>query len=427
MGYFARTMCRKNDAYSGGRVASASSGWAKNVTLSGRFRGTEQREVRGVRMADGSSTRNRGDGRAAVSAVAVAPETRSTAGRPAPVRVERLILHELDNREARLRLVDEPAQLSEQTQAFFAGHIEAAAQRADWRAYFVDPEGEVPAMCRGLLGRDDDFVAASHRLAHRLYDHMRPRTIAPGDFVAAVYTVGGSSQRQVALLKLDPDQRLARTYTTSGGRTRVSIATAGNLLPDIARLQKCALVDPRPEAASDLTLLDTQAGPRADGVAAFFYRGFLAAELAPSPRRRTRDFLRVTEAWLATCRDELTPHELTRFYAARRQALQAEVLDVGLFAAAALPGHAEWAEVLRAQLAAALELADRDSEPVFVVDRAVASPVVGRITLELDGGARLSVPAERFAELVRIEPARTAEGKVRMVIESLTLKEVGDR
>ena len=49
------------------------------------------------------------------------------------------------------------------------------------------------------------------------------------------------------------------------------------------------------------------------------------------------------------------------------------------------------------------------------------------MTLELDGGARLIVPAARFFELVHIDQSRTAENKYRLVIESSTLKEVSDR
>jgi hypothetical protein len=65
--------------------------------------------------------------------------------------------------------------------------------------------------------------------------------------------------------------------------------------------------------------------------------------------------------------------------------------------------------------------------PEFAIDHSIADSVVRKVTLELDGGARLSVPADRFAELVRIEPSRTAENKYRLVIESSTLKEVSDR
>ena len=150
---------------------------------------------------------------------------------------------------------------------------------------------------------------------------MRPRTIAPGDFVALIYPRGDEPDRQIALLKLDPDHRLVRTFASRDGRLRVSISAAENLLPDSARLQKCALLTcPTPGDDFEVTLLDTQAGPRAEGIAAFFYRGFLATELAPSARRRTREFLRCSDLWLADHQEEFTPPQVTTFYEARRVA-----------------------------------------------------------------------------------------------------------
>lgn len=349
----------------------------------------------------------------------------------APVRVERLILHALDNHRGTLRLVDEPVLLNDEIAAFFAAHIEAAAQRADWRARFTTPEGVVPALCRRLFDGPDEFVAASRELARRLYAQMRPRTIAPGDFLVVVYRIGDEPLQHVALLKLDPDTRLARDFTRAGGRTRVTIAAAGNLLPDTARLQKCALLTiPAAGAGFDITLLDTQAGPRADGIAAFFYHGFLGAELAPSPRRHTREFLRASDAWLVANRARLTPADLIAFYQARRGALAGPELDLAAFAAAALPDHPHLRVALFSHLEPLLPAAppatDRPAAG-FVIDAAVAAAVGSRVTLELDGGARLSVPADRFGEMVRVQPERTAEGKYRVVIESLTLKEVTDR
>lgn len=352
-------------------------------------------------------------------------------GRRGRVRIERLILHGLDNHTGRLQLVDDPAVLTGDSERFFALHVETAAARAEWRARFANPDGEVHALCRSLLGGHVEFVAASRRLAHRLFDSMRSRAVAPGDFVAAVYTQGDDGLRHVALLKLDPDQRLARTYTRHGGRVRVTISAAANLLPDISRLQKCALLTvAAPDAAFEMALLDTQAGPRADGVAAFFYRGFLAAELLPSPRRRTHDFLRCCDAWLLENRDALSPVALATFYAERRRALSAEVLEISAFTGAALPAHPRLAVDLCERLSSALQPEDFSVGGgcgSFHVDAAAAAGVTGRVTIELDGGARLTVPVDRFTELVRIEPARTAENKVRLVIESLTLKEVSER
>jgi hypothetical protein len=353
------------------------------------------------------------------------------ASRQGRVRIERLILHGLDHRNSRLDLVDEPALFTDAIEAFFTTHIEAASSRSDWRARFRDPTAEIPALCRTLLQGPGEFVAASQELARRLYDQMRPRTIAPGDLVVIIYTHGEDALRHVALLKLDPDQRLVRNFSVSGGRTRVTISAAGNLLPDSARLQKCALLTlATPTADFDVHLLDTQAGPRADGVAAFFYRAFLGAELLPSPRRQTREFLRQCDGWLAAHCDVLTPAALAAFYHARRTALGADLLDPANFATAALPAHPELAAQLAAALTGLTEAAPSlDAPPLhrITVDPAVAAPVVNRVVLELDGGARLVVPAERFAELVRIDPARTAENKVRLVIESLTLKEVTER
>ncbi|HEV2457800.1 MAG TPA: nucleoid-associated protein [Ktedonobacterales bacterium] len=345
------------------------------------------------------------------------------------VRIERLILHELDNHHGRLRLVDEPVVLSEEAAEYFALYVEEAAARADWRAQFAGTDGAVPDLCAALLGGPGDFVAASRGLAERLFAQMRPRTIAPGDFAIAVYTWGDTPVRHVALLKLDPDHRLAREFTRAGMKTRVTIGVAANILPSTKRLQKCALLTvPAPGAGFDITLLDMQAGPNADGVAAFFYRGFLGAELSPSPRRRTREFLRYCDAWMSQQRDQLTPADLITFYQARRGALAAATLDCATFVTAALPHHPHLRDNLEAQLAPLIAPADDATQAgAFAVDPVVAAPVVARVTYELDGGARLSVPADRFAELVRIEPERTAENKYRLVVESLTLKEVSDR
>ncbi len=46
------------------------------------------------------------------------------------------------------------------------------------------------------------------------------------------------------------------------------------------------------------------------------------------------------------------------------------------------------------------------------------------VTLELDGGLLIRVDAARFDELAHVDGARTAEGKIRLVVESLTLREV---
>ena len=344
------------------------------------------------------------------------------------IHIERLILHSLNNLTGEIQLVDEAATVSAEVEAFFSAHIEAALLRADWQARFSEPTGEVASLCRDLLGTSEQYVEASRQLALRLFTQMRPRTIAPGDFVALIYRRGNEPDREIALLKLDPDHRLVRTFAFSDGCLRVFISAAENLLPDSARLQKCALLTcPTPGADFEVTLLDTQAGPRAEGIAAFFYRGFLATELAPSARRRTREFLRYSDLWLGDHQEEFTPPQVTAFYEARRVALDAQYLDCAAFVERALPSHTQLGESLRDVLAAWLYGVNAGTAGDFEIDHSVADPFIARVTLELDGGARLTVPAARFLELVHIDQSRTAENKYRLVIESSTLKEVSDR
>lgn len=365
------------------------------------------------------------------ASIAVAPPTP-----PHGMHIERLILHQLDSARGRLELVDEEVTLDERVSAFFAAHIASAAERADWRAAFVDGAAEIPLLCAQLL--TDGFVAASRQLALRLYDQMRarPNHIAPGDFVVALFR-NSAGEPHLALLKLDLDnQRLVREFGRVGQRTVVRLAAAENLLPEARRLQKCALLRPAPGEGFELTLLDTQAGPRSDGVAAFFYRGFLTAALVPSARRRTRLFLSASETWLSQHGADFAPHQLLGFYRARRAALAGDTFDLAAFAADALPATGPTAPTdaqtlqrdlvtyLREALFDPAEPEASSAAPVFAVDRATADPVVRAVTLELDGGARLRVDARLFDALVQLGEWRTGEGKLRLVIESLTLREV---
>jgi hypothetical protein len=342
------------------------------------------------------------------------------------VVIERLILHSLNNATGKILLVNEIAELDERSDAYFADQIASALRRADWRARFAPDDDEIPQLCRRLLADADDFVVASQFLANKLFEQMskRAQQITPGDFVVAVFRFVGAPDKQIALLKLDPDdQRLIREYRIVGERLTVRISVAQNLLPESKRLQKCALLRP---AAGDtdfeVTLLDTQAGPRSDGVAAFFYRGFLHATLAPSARRRTRLFLSCTETWLAQRTASFTPAQILAFYRARREALRGDVVSLSAFAEAALAGERDSQRDLVTMLSSRLFEGDERAD-AFEVDRAAADTITRMVTLELDGGLLIRVDAARFDELAHVDGARTAEGKIRVVVESLTLRE----
>ena len=140
---------------------------------------------------------------------------------------------------------------------------------------------------------------------------------------------------------------------------------------------------------------------------------------------------RCCDSWLSGYRDVLSPAELMRFYDVRRAHLRTptRLLALDPFTAAALPAHPQLAAELHQRLLGALALPESEEANAlhsFEVHTAVAASVTDRSTLELDGGIRLIIPADGLG-LVQVESQRTTENKVRIVIETLTLKEVSDR
>lgn len=364
-------------------------------------------------------------------------------GETAGCVIERLILHQTAQDQPAPLLAAAPAHLDAASAAWFAAYVSEAERRADWHARLAQPDGEISRLCAALFQTPEDFVVASRTLATCLHSQMRARRqIAPGDFVALIYRTPAG--RAAALLKLDPDEhRLVRRFAGPPERRHVRIHLAKGLLPDARALQKCALLSPRlvsprppddgagieregfPAQPFTIRLLDTQAGPRSEGVAAFFYRGFLGAELLPSARRVTRCFLTVTEHWLGAHLAEVGIDEVLRFYAARRSALTRGHIDLDRYAREALPQRSELAASLVGAVTQALaDLGMRAPFPPLPVDATVAAPVLRAVTLILDGNARLTVPAEGFARLVR-EVTRRPDGTIRLVIETLTLSEGG--
>jgi len=366
-------------------------------------------------------------------AVAAAPVVTLPSGASA-ITIERLILHHLDNRTGEMLLVEAELALDVTIHALFANYIAQALENADWQARFLADQPAAPTMpdlCVRLLGEPSDFVAISQEMARRLFAQMRqrPKQINPGDFVVATYIAPGLPASRIAIFKLDPDARLVRNFSTERGRRLVRIALADNLMPETVRQkQKCALITPsKDDAGFSLALLDTQANIRSEGVAAYFYRGFLATQILPSARRRTRLFLRATDDWLADHGASLSPHALLHVNEARREALAGETLDLPGFALAALPGNGALAADLLASVTPQIfDAAFEPDQTRFTVDRATADPIVQTVTLELDGGARLIVPAERFAAMAQVDDQRVG-GKIRLTIETLTLKEGAGR
>lgn len=367
--------------------------------------------------------------RRAGARAAVGEGTPPMPGASGRVRIEAIIQHQLDNQAPQPLLAQAPSVLPARTHELFASYIAATAERADWIGGFADPQCAVAGLCDALLTDETAFVEASRRLAERLFSQMKPRTISAGDLAVIVYSADGDATRHIALLKLDPQVRQVRSFQRIGGRLRAVYDEANNTLPEKGNLQKCALlahIEGQP--GYRVVLLDTQAGPRASDVAVFFYQGFLGVTLAPSPRRLTRRFVELCDTWLERNRDRLAPTDLFAFYAARRGALAGETVEVARFAADALgAAHADLRADLTEHLASNLVEAELPLRiERFPVDPAVVAGLLRTVTLELDGGARLRVRADRLASLLDPARLRRVGNTYELLITSLTLREVSD-
>lgn len=140
--------------------------------------------------------------------------------------------------------------------------------------------------------------------------------------------------------------------------------------------------------------------------------------------------MRHTNTWLLDKHYALTPAELSTFIDVRREALRHEALNIEMFASAALPTHPELQPDLSRHLAPDVRALARLAEKgvyQLAIDQDFARPIVEHVVIEMDGGATLKIPSDRYHELVTIEPGRTPENKTRIVIETLSFKEVIDR
>jgi hypothetical protein len=354
------------------------------------------------------------------------------ASAPEKLVIDHLVLHYLDPDRGTPVLVDMDADLDDAMHAYFAHHISYADTNAEWQAEFDDPSNQAARTCASLLrGGSDDFAQMTHYLANSLNNIMGAKgrfrkKIAPGDMIVVLYHSADSPSYRLAILKVELDkERHTREFVESNGRRKVVFKPTRNLLPLAERLQKCAIVwFDADDTAPSLRLLDKDAGPASQGIAAFFYKDFLGASLGMSPKRRTRLFWSETNRWINAKSRHLGPHELLRFFQTRRAALSGATVDVQRFVADALPNRPHEAQALLSVLTTKLHLLDDVGALEFEINASVAKAYTEHVTLLLDGKMKLAISANQFQELVHVSEDRTGEGKITITLETVTFQEI---
>ncbi|MDQ2731461.1 MAG: nucleoid-associated protein, partial [Armatimonadota bacterium] len=197
-----------------------------------------------------------------------------------------------------------------------------------------------------------------------------------------------------------------------GARLRL-VRTADLLPPPERRIQKCAFVPASPHFYPyDLMLLDHQTGNRDEGkIAAFFSEDFLECALLDGPKEFTRRLPQETERWLQE--EGVAPTVAIQARQAIIQAIHEPEVNLDQLADEVFGESDQRTSFLNHLQSSGFETRS------FATDQGTANRLSSTLTYILDNGIRISGEAEAMADLLEVDPEPTAEGKARIVIESM--------
>lgn len=337
------------------------------------------------------------------------------------VTISRAIAHLVLPRQARLVLSDSELGRQAAVLDYLAGHVRRAlddpqAGAADFVT--VGPD-QASGLCDRLLGARPHFVDLSRRLASRLYDVTEGDDRISDAALIILLCEGrlpdGPMMQFVGILKLDPGDAFRPVERKSRGKVAIELEMEEDILPRNERVQKAAFVRPKePSVEYRILLVDRQTEKPA---ARFFRADFLGADFILDAKARTERLHRSLQRARNIVAPELPAKELAaldQVLAGAQVATRVNLDDLVPSLPVPEPVQAQIDEIVSAALP------DRE----FDLDPAVAERLVKRRTFEADNSLRVSVPAEFFEEMVRIEDVpNTDPPKRRVIIETQTWRE----
>jgi len=296
-----------------------------------------------------------------------------------------------------------------------------------------------------------DFLAASQRIAVRLFDVMRqspqngsrphPGTITPGDLLVGLFQ--GVAPQPVPepwlfLIKVDVESALQRQLQPYGMDGVQTILTPRDgLMPKLSteKVQKFALIrfadDP---STYDVLMTDPQGGK--PEIAKFFAEDFLQTDTFRTADEQAELLFTRTYDWVSAHEEALSPHERGAVLESMRtllveRATHAEpVAPRDLVASLPLtePRPQDAVAELRQSFEITLTAPDDgvDSIPLNRELRIQTVPRVAKrtqVTYELDFGVQLSGEPEAIERLFVTPPRRVAE-HTELTIRTLTFRPV---
>jgi len=215
---------------------------------------------------------------------------------------------------------------------------------------------------------------------------------------------------------MDLTSAFTHVIRKSADEVAVQIKPQENVLPSPKqRLQKCVFIRPSQAGQYDMIILDNQIVHLHDaaGVANFFSRTFLQAELWQSDRDKTRLFRSLTAQWIKKHYDELLPDQADTITNGARQAILSDTpINLREFANVLIPS-----ESLRQNYSQFLR-DNRLEDAEFTPDKQYARQATKRRKYKAEGGLTVSGDADEFDQLVTVNPDRDAQNRFTITIKT---------
>jgi hypothetical protein len=212
--------------------------------------------------------------------------------------IQYAIMHVVNNREERPMLADEALSLGDDLALFLCEHIVTSIAASSVAVFDERETNDVSIACERIFGGQTNLVSQSQRLARRLFDLMRPRTIKSGTFWTIHFGGTDGSSKYLALMKMDDVPTYVYRSATRGGRRIVNLSVNPRTLPNTKmKLDKAAFIVPSGTRGFDYELRVLDKVLPEERVAAYF-KQFLSYHAPQTDREKTRIFFRAVETWI---------------------------------------------------------------------------------------------------------------------------------
>ena len=211
------------------------------------------------------------------------------------IRIEKAVMHILDNKRNNFQCTDFELDLDDKIKVLFSKHIDNS-QRHDNRkwATFNNDVNVVKDSCIKILNEGNNtelFINESKIIAKQLYDSMK-KNASPANLVVCKYTRDGI--KEIAILKLDFSSNYKTSTININGKTKISVEVIETLPGKNDKLQKCVFINEyilnENSENHYMMILDKQESTEKE-VSGYFSGDFLHCTLINTDLTNTKNFI----------------------------------------------------------------------------------------------------------------------------------------